>query len=194
MENMYAPPLAAVTDAPRVAERREFFVVAPAKFVLLYLGTFGLYFYYWAYMHWARHRRFTGEPMWPVARAIFSVFFAHSLNDAIDRRAAPLGHRWSPGTWATLYVITTIGAVLADRLAANDIGLPYTTLVAILLTLPAAYACLRTQRAANVACGDPAGSANRRLTWANYLWLAFGLLVWALAAFGLYAEFLESVT
>ena len=59
-------------------------------------------------------------------------------------------------------------------------------------TAKAAYAATgttsalaQTQRAANIACGDPAAHANRRLTVVNYLWLSLGGVLWALILLGL---------
>ena len=47
------------------------------------------------------------------------------------------------------------------------------------------YCLFRTQRAANIACGDPDAVENRHLTAANYLWLTLGMLFWALILLGL---------
>lgn len=188
--NFYAPPAAAVADpvvTGGLATRADpFFVVAPWKFALLFGATIGLYQYYWLYMHWARFRRCTGEPMWPVARAILSVFFAHSLNREIDHRIGRVElHAWAPGALATLYVVCTIGGALADRLSAREIGSPYTDLAGLVLLLPIGYSLARTQAAANIACGDPQAVGNRRLSWANWIWLVLGAVLWILMLLGL---------
>lgn len=53
------------------------------------------------------------------------------------------------------------------------------------MLLPLGLILLRIQRAANAACGDPAGESNRRLTLANLAWLAFGCLLWAMILLGM---------
>lgn len=185
--NLYAPPVAAVQELPPpAAVAAPFFVVARWKFVLLYAATMGLYEFYWLYMQWARFRRRTGEPMWPVARAIFPIFFAHSLNREIEHRLRRIGpHGWAPGALATLYVVCTLGSTVADRLSWNDIGSPYSELASLALLLPTGYSLARTQSAANVASGDPCALANNRLTWANWAWMGIGLLVWAVVLLGI---------
>lgn len=182
----YAPPAAVVADVPLpAAAARPFFVVAPWKFALLFGMTVGLYQYYWSYMHWARFRRHTGTPMWPVARAVFSIFFAHSLNGEIDHRLRLRpGFRWSPGALATLYVVSTLGAAVADRLSAHEVGAPYTSLAGLVLLLPIGYSMARTQQAANAACDDPGGRANARLGWANWIWIALGAVLWGVILIG----------
>lgn len=186
-DNVYAASAAVLADAPVVATRTTtpFFVVAPWKFVLLYLATLGLYRYYWSYMHWARFRRATQTPMWPVARAIFAIFFMHELNTESDHRARKLGPvRWSPGNSTTLYVVSTIVAFVISRLVANDVGPEWLSLVSVGMLAPLAYSLWRTQCVANMACGDPAGQANARLTWANWIWLSLGAVLWLLIALG----------
>lgn len=94
-DNVYAPPASAVVEPAPAGADHSFYVVAPAKFCLLFFFTLGMYHVYWFYMQWARYRR--GHPevtIWPVARAIFSVFFAHSLANRLDE-AARAGRAWT---------------------------------------------------------------------------------------------------
>ena len=184
-DNPYAAPAAALADARPSASAPPFFVVAPRKFVLLYLATLGLYRYYWSYMHWARYRRATGTPMWPVARSLFALFYMHELNTEADHRARRQGAvRWAPGPSTTLYVGGVLLSFVFGRLAAYDIGPAWLQALPIVLLVPLAYALWRTQRVANIACGDPDGRANARLTWANAIWLAIGGLWWLLVLVG----------
>lgn len=187
MENVYAAPAADVAEVSSARAVAPFYVVSPRKFLVLFGVTLGMYQLYWSYMHWARFRRHTGTPMWPVARAIFSVFFAHGLNSEIDGRLRRVGpYRWAPGALATLYVVASIVSTVADRMAAKSVGSPYSDVVGLAMLLPIGYSLWRTQRAANAACGDEAGVANDSLTWANYVWIAIGLMGWSLVLLGLY--------
>lgn len=183
-DNLYAPPLAAVGDVREARAPQEFFIVSPLKFALLFAATFGLYQVYWWYMHWARYRRFRRQSLWPVARAVFAIFFAHSLNEEIDARLRrdAKRHVWSPRVLAGLYVVCVVAARILARIDGSDAWGVFTIVGPL---LPTGYALLRTQQAANLACGDPAGGANARLTWANWLWLVGGGLAWLLIALGL---------
>ncbi|MGH8076997.1 MAG: hypothetical protein ACREPE_06690 [Lysobacter sp.] len=193
-ENSYTPPVVAVdATAPRL-QASEFYVVSARKFVLLFLATFGLYQLYWFYMHWARYRRVRKQQVWPVARAIFSIFFTHSLAEEIDHTArsrAP-AYRWSPQLAATGYVTASLASIVLDRLAANSIGSPATDLASLLLLGPLCLCLLAIQRAANVACDQPRGDANSSLSWANWIWRAIGGLVWLMVLLGLTAFFVPA--
>lgn len=174
--------MAAVADELPQASRTEFFVVGSRKFLLLSLSTMGLYQYFWFYMQWARYRRFHNDDMWPVARSLFSVFFTHRLAGEIDHRLqrGGVGYRWSPGWVATGIVVLTIASTITGRL-------PYGLSLAIdlapfALLVPITWLQLQIQRAANAACGDPEGEANRHLTWANWAWLVVGALMWLVIA------------
>lgn len=187
-DNIYAAPAAAIADVRPAEGARAatpFFVVAPWKFVLMYVATVGLYRYYWSYMQWARFRRATGTPMWPVARSIFAIFYMHELNTEADHRAQKHGGlHWSPGNATAVYVVASIAGFVLDRMGAHDVGPPWLALAGLGMLAPATWALWRTQSAVNVACGDPRGTANNRLSWANWVWLAIGLLVWLLLILG----------
>jgi hypothetical protein len=187
-ENSLTAPVGAVDDtAPRV-KSNEFYVVSARKFVLLFLATFGLYQIYWFYMHWARFRRVRQQQhVWPVARAIFPIFFTHSLTEEIDytARSRSPAYRWSPQLAATGYVTASLASMVLDRLAANSIGSPATDLASVLMLGPACMCLLAIQRAANVACDQPRGDPNSSLSWANWIWLVMGALCWLLVVLGL---------
>ena len=81
--NLYAPPASEIRgESPAGAlQAHTFYVVSIPKFCVLYVATFGVYGLYWFYMHWQRYRRGHGqhESIWPVPRALFSIFFTHAL-------------------------------------------------------------------------------------------------------------------
>lgn len=189
-ENPYAPPAATIADpeADRAAttlREAPFYIVAPWKAAVLWFGTFGLYSLYWFWRHWKMHKRDKNLDIWPVPRAIFSIFFAHSLNSEIDYRIVRerRKHHWSPGGWATLYVVAVLGGRFTLRVF--DTMLNAHAILAVILAMHAGSILFvyQSQRAANIACGDPAAVANRRLTLINGAWLVLGLLWWALLLF-----------
>ncbi|WP_394539007.1 hypothetical protein PRJ39_00340 [Lysobacter enzymogenes] len=189
-DNVYAPPASDVVAPAPSGLGDEFYVVAPLKFCLLFFLTLGLYQLYWFYMQWARYRRrHPGETLWPVARAIFAVFFAHALAGRIDEalRARGARHDWAPGAVATIYVIAQIASSVLDRLSSREIGSPFTDVASLVLLAPVGLSLLRLQRAANLACGDPDGDSNRRLSALNYVWLVLGALLWLSLLAGLFA-------
>jgi hypothetical protein len=172
----------------------QFYVVAPAKFLLMLIGTAGLYGYYWFYRNWALLNR-KHKQYWPVMRALFSVFFTHSLYAEIDHSLTRRGaaYRWSPGVLATVYVVASIASHILDRLAGKNVGSPWTDLSSVLLLAPMVWSMLAAQRAINIAEGDPAGSGNRGITAANVAWLVLGGLLWLLVLLGLYLMIVEGV-
>lgn len=187
-ENSFTPPVVAVDDAAPRSQSNEFYVVSARKFVLLFIATFGLYQVYWFYMHWARYRRVRKQQdVWPVARAIFPIFFTHSLTEEINDttlRRSP-AYRWSPQLAATGYVTASLASMVLDRLAAHSIGSPTTDLASLLMLAPSCMCLLAIQRAANVACGQPRGDTNASLNWANWIWLVMGALLWLVVGLGL---------
>ena len=186
--NPYAPPQGKVEHAP--TEAAPFYVVSATKATLLMVFTFGLYSLYWFWRHWTMHKRTHQLDIWPVPRAIFSIFFAHSLNQEINQRLLRIRspHRWSPGLWATVYVVTATAGRILGRLPESAISLATNVVLLVLVVGFEALAIRQAQRAANVACGDPDAQANRRLTAANYAWLLLGALIWGLTFLGLLAD------
>ncbi|QNP39389.1 hypothetical protein [Lysobacter solisilvae (ex Woo and Kim 2020)] len=184
--NLYAPPTAVVMDAPARVRAPEFYVVARTKFIVLLVATLGMYQIYWFYRHWARYRSYNKANISPIWRAIFPVFFAHSLGRDIRQSLARTGiaHRWWPNLLAWGYVVAQIISTVCDRLAAKEIGSPTTDLVATVALLPIGYCMWGLQKAANLACAQPHGESNRDFTWANWVWIVIGALLWLVILLG----------
>jgi hypothetical protein len=184
--NPYAAP--AHFGAVAIAEEaRPFYVVASRKFLALYLGTGGMYGIYWSYRHWANFKRHTHGTQWPVARAIFSIFFIHSLLAEIDQRLRrqSIGWHWNHGSLANGIVTVLLVAGVSNRMAGREFGSPLTDWIAVATIPLLAWLKWKVQRAANAACADPAGDSNREFTAANILWLVLGAIFWCLMALGL---------
>jgi hypothetical protein len=183
--NPYAAP-EHLGSAEVAGASSRFYVVAPRKFLILYLGTFGLYLLYWMYAQWASFRRATKGRQWPVARAVFALFFVHSLFAEIDLalRRSGSNFRWSPGTAATWAVVLMVVSTACDRMAARSVGSPVTDLLGLAVLFVMPFPLLEAQRAANAACGDPEGAGNARMTAANIAWLVVGAILWSLTLLG----------
>jgi hypothetical protein len=186
-DNYYQPPEARVDDVATLVAP-PFYIVSPRKFILLYLGTVGMYGVYWFYENWALLKRHRNLKIWPVPRAIFSIFFTHSLFDEVDRalKSASLRYYWNAGTLATAFVVLSLVSSLVGHLANRDIGSPATDFASLLLLPAAMFPLLAAQKAANHAVGDPEGNSNNTLTAANIVWLVIGVLLWLLTLLGLY--------
>jgi hypothetical protein len=187
--NPYEAPSSRIADSELGENKQRFYVVSLPKFLVLFFITAGMYQVYWTYKHWAQFKRATKGDEWPVMRAIFSVFFTHSLFNEIglSLERSPFKYPWAAGLFgglATLFLLT--GNVL-DRMAAKDVGSPYTDLMSLAVIPLLGFFLYQGQRAANHACGDPQGETNQQFTAANIVWIILGVLFWGLIALGIVA-------
>jgi hypothetical protein len=185
--NPYSPPQARVADMDQPADAL-LYVVAPRKFLILMIGTVAAYSIYWFYKNWSMLNRDKGY--WPVARAIFAIFYTHALfnevNGVLEREGKLRTFAWSPSMLATVFVVSTLASSVCGQLASRRIGLPVTVLLSALLIVPRVFTLYRAQLAINLAAADPEGLRNRSVTLANVAWLALGALFWASVIFGWY--------
>ncbi len=89
----------------------SFYVVSPKKFTVMYVGTLGFYGFYWMYKNWSIYRVASGEKIWPIARAIFFIFFLHSLCSKVTQSESLSSQADLPKVleWdATKYVLLSI--------------------------------------------------------------------------------------
>lgn len=146
-----------------------------------------MYQIYWFWKNWALYKaRPHDEDIWPIPRGIFTIFFAHSLADLISRSLSRDKHKldWDEHWAASIYVVTTLMGGLCDRLAAREMGSPFTDLLSLALLPVTGWAIYTFQRAINMSCGQPEGSTNRTYSAANWLWIVIGILLWALILIG----------
>lgn len=186
-ENVYAPPLAQLET---VAEQpSEFYVVSPAKLMTLAILTFGLYFYYWSFKNWSLYKKSTQADIWPWARGIFCIFFIHQLYRRANAKIRGSGrtHEWDYEQWATVFVVLTVGANVLNAVAKRVDAFAFLAGWLVLAIPLRAYVVSRCQPMINVAANDPQALSNSRFTVWNYLFMAPGALLWAMALFGLWA-------
>lgn len=189
--NVYRAPESSVGTVEAPAPARgdaQFYVVSSPKFLLLFFATLGMYQVYWFYKNWSLYARASGAKLWPAARAFFAIFFAHALFGLFDgeARRRDATYRWSAATLALLYVVFRIVENVSDRLAWKEMGSPHTDIVALVSLLPIGWILVQAQKAANIACDDPDGETNSKLTRPNYFWVILGVLLWLLVGVGLY--------
>jgi len=108
-------------------------------------------------------------------------------------RAKDPDYSWSPNLIATVFVLLTIVNRIADRVMPEELISGWVILFSASLWFILPALLVPAQKAINVACDDPDGSSNRKLTAANYVWLLLGLLMWAVVLLGLLAIFMPAV-
>jgi len=185
-KNVYQAPDSEVLT--KETDQSEFYIVSPRKFLILFFSTLGLYSIYWFYKHWALYKVSNNEDMWPVMRALFSIFFTHSLFELFDVRVREKDpeYKWFPSGLATGYVILSIIETVTERMSAKEIGTPIVDIIGFIAFPIIGIILHKAQVVANIGCGDPQGESNDNLTPANFVWIAIGALLWAVAILGIY--------
>jgi hypothetical protein len=166
----------------------RFYVLSIRKLSILFIATFGLFVLWWCYRNWSTYRaRSTDKDLWPATRALFSIFFAHSLNrlvaSTLKRRGIPF--EWEPNLLASCFVFCVLVANVVGRAADKGIGNPWTDLISLAAYVALLFVLISTQRAINAACRQPDGETNSNFNWANWIWIVVGALVWLLLLVGL---------
>lgn len=192
--NIYSPPRANLNiielpDSDTQVERQnDYYVVASKKFYLLFFSTLGFYQVYWFYKNWQLFKARTNAGIWPVMRAIFSIFFIHSLLTKVDNSINESGREfeWDSNSLATTLVLLKVLENLMDKLSTKNIGSPFTDILTLVIIPIIGWKLHSAQQAINIACNDPDGESNQILSRANYIWIGIGWLMWGLAIFGLY--------
>ncbi|ESP92607.1 MULTISPECIES: hypothetical protein [Pseudoalteromonas] len=173
------------TDEPA---QMQFYIVSAKKFWTLSLMTLGIYALYWFYKHWSEYKKSTGEDIWPVPRAIFSIFFTHSLFSFIEvkyeqengEKPIRIIH------YATAFVIVTIvGGMINTKSGTGQVAL-YIELAWYLTLVITSFCCFKAQMLVNKANNDPSGSANSSFTLINYVFIFIGVALWYLVLLGTY--------
>jgi len=170
-----------------------YYVVAPRKLIILFIVTIGMYAIYWFYKNWQNFKLETNRPMWPVMRGIFSIFFAHSLFKEVNNTLVTkkITYNWDYSYLATVYVIAQVIGNICDRLSYKNVGSPYTDLISFILLPVICWSLYKSQLAINLACEDPNGESNSKLTGANYVWITLGVILILLILIGLYITITE---
>ena len=117
--NLYQPPQADISEQSTELDsgKTEFYIVAPKKFIILFIATLGMYQLYWMYINWDLYRKKNNEKLWPVPRAIFSIFYTHSRLTKVESRNISQEKKslWNPGLLATIIVGASIISTICER-------------------------------------------------------------------------------
>lgn len=158
-----------------VPPRHTYFPVGRAKFVMMSIGTFGLYNMFWFYKNWKRVAEDSFEDISPALRALFCGLFSFSFFERVaeDAKRRHATRAWSSGVSGTAYLVLGFAARLPE---------PWwlITMFSFLPLLPV----LSTTQQLNERDGA-FESSNERLTPANIAGLVVGALCWLLVILGL---------
>jgi len=177
-----------------------FFPVSEGKLITLYILSFGLYGVYWFYKNWKLQENHMDKKIYPVWRAIFSIFFTHSLFKRIDQHASHIEkqHKFNANVLATFFVATIVVSYILDQLTMNSsmFGNMSITIVAtsVVLFLLSTYPLVKVQATVNRINNDMLGYLNHNYNLWNYLLMAFGIILWIIFALGILAESMGLVT
>ncbi len=173
----------------------EYFPVSEGKLMTLYILSFGLYGVYWFYKNWKLQQPMMDKKIFPLMRAIFSIFFTHSLFHRIDRSAEHLEnkHRFNANVLATFFVAAVLVGNLLDRVpmgASMMEILSSNTLIIVSLGifLISVYPLVTVQATINRLNDDMLGYLNHKYSIWNYLLIVTGAALWILVILGLLAE------
>lgn len=182
-DNIYAAPSANLDERFHSDVEDRFYVISTRKMTILFFLTLGLFQLHWNFQNWARHRRATGDDVWPLPRALFALFFTHSLYHEIAAYdSTGNGRTWNSDSYASRMVLLMLAGY---ALSWFSTGSRFADLASILLLVPVGLLLKKVQVEVNIRSGDPAGSSNDNFTAANIVWCVLGAVVWFFFAAGI---------
>ena len=190
------PAMPVVEDSHFSEEHQiAYFPVSEGKFITLYILSFGLYGVYWFYKNWKLQESKMDKKIYPVWRAIFSIFFTHALFKRIDQSASHLEkqHKFNANALATFFVAAIIVSNILENLAGNSGALLNISgnsiiIISLALFLVSTYPMVKVQATVNRINNDMLGYLNHKYSLWNYVLITLGLLIWIMIALGLLAE------
>ena len=117
--NPYAPPTALVADVPPpelASASAPFFAVSVTKLIVMSIFTLGIYEVYCLYRNWKLIKARDQSDIYPVARAIFAIFYVYQCFARIRDYQAPglVLPRLAAGPLALGWAVTTLMYRLPD--------------------------------------------------------------------------------
>ncbi|KUK66438.1 MAG: hypothetical protein XD85_0223 [Parcubacteria bacterium 34_609] len=126
----------------------EYFAISPKRLALFSILTFGIYEIYWFYKNWQAVKKFDGQNISPFWRAIFAIFFCHSLFKKVLESAKSHAYQnsYSPGWLATAYILLLLTGNGLSRIESYDIGF---NLIWLIIAIATFIPLLSVQKAIN---------------------------------------------
>ena len=182
-------------DAFTDEDQPRYFPVSEGKLMTLYILSFGLYGVYWFYKNWKLQEPMMDKKIYPVWRAIFSIFFTHALFRRINQSASHLDkqHRFNANALATFFVAAIVISNILENLSGNssvllNISGNSIIIFSLILFLASTYPILKVQATVNRINNDMLGYLNHKYSLWNYVLITLGTLLWIMIALGLLAE------
>ncbi|MDD3940310.1 MAG: zinc-ribbon domain-containing protein [Candidatus Pacebacteria bacterium] len=126
----------------------EYLAISPKRLALFSVLTFGIYEIYWFYKNWEAVKKAEGQNISPFWRAIFAVFFCHSLFKKVleSAKAHDYKESYSPG-WLTAAYIALI--FIGNTLSREDSSDPILNLFCLIVVSITFIPLLSVQKAIN---------------------------------------------
>jgi len=165
----------------------QYFSVSTAKLRNLYLLTFGFYAIYWFYKNWKLQQPYIKERIMPIPRAIFAIFFTHSLATRVKNS---MQYKSLPDTnnlkhFATVFVVLTIAVNIVSRLTDSGTLPSYFNYLWLILFYLSALPLIEIQDKVNILMNDPLGSINSNYNWKNIAFMLVGAALWLMIILGI---------
>jgi hypothetical protein len=178
-----------------------FFPVSENKLITMYISSFGFYGIYWFYKNWKLQEKTMDKKIYPLWRAIFAIFFTHSLFKRINQQASHLDkqHRFNAIFYATLFVVAIIASNVLDHLYGNiqitgQISDNTIIIISLALLVLSVFPLLKAQATVNRINDDILGYLNYRYSLPNYILITAGSVLWLLIILGLIVDHAGIVT
>lgn len=182
--NIYATPSSELDTGAEVTNKDQalFYTVSPMKMAILCFVSLNLYSLFWFFWNWRLQKRNGNVDCIPFLRAIFSVFFTHSLFATISETASikQIPNSSSKAMLlATLYVALVIASNVISRIDPSLENATWFYAVYLGVTLAHIYPLYSMQLLVNQINDDPKGLDNNSMTWINWIFILLGGVVWA---------------
>lgn len=183
-QNPYAAPKADldVRSARATAlEEQAWFAVGTRKLLVMSVLTLGLYTIVWFERQYRFQKRVHRESTMPLARGLFSIFFAGDLFRRIERAARGVGvaRGWRAGDMSALFIVSVLMNRILDRVSSKVTIGPASAVLSLVdtaLLVVVAYPLVRAQGTLNevLARTHPGGERNETFTVWNWLVMFIG--------------------
>ena len=169
----------------------KLYVVSLNKFAVLFMGTAGLYMAYWFYKQWELYKLSTQGKQIPILRALFSIFFVHSLFNKLTALYAIKSGKENKAlnTSATLFVVVSAISFVSGYVPEESEFKPFLLVLNLIFTPVLCWFCYQAQWFINYISDDTNGKTNQKLTGANYVWVVVGTFFWIMYIIGVIGHF-----
>jgi hypothetical protein len=187
-QNPFAAPTTDLDVRPAGATlgQQAWFAVGTRKLLVMSVLTFGLYTIHWFERQYRFQKGVRGEATMPLARGIFSIFFANELFRRVESAAHGAGveRSWTGSGMGGLFIVSAVAGRILDRISGKLTTGTVSSVLAVVSTLllfGLAYPLVQVQGTVNEVLDRTNASRERNETFTGWNWLLMilggGLLV-----------------